>query len=128
MNLKDYLKYLVFIIPALIVYIPSIFYPLNNAGEKIPFRPPGYIFGIVWPILFLLIGFSWFNRLNLTIYYLTLCILLGLWIIIYYYSKIFSLIEIIITLIFTIFLILHEYKLNSSLLLIPLTQIKYFLQ
>lgn len=120
MLVEDYLKYLVFIFPALIVYIPSIFFPLNNAGKNVPFRPPGYVFGIVWPILFLLLGFSWFNRLDLSYLYLILSILLSTWIIIYNYSKTLSFIEIIITIIFTIFLILYKYKQDSSLLLIPL--------
>ena len=113
-------KYFVFIIPALIVYIISIFFPLNNAGKNVPFRPPGYIFGIIWPILFLLIGFSWYNRFNLSELYLILCILLSLWIVIYNYSNILSFVELIITFIFTIFLILYKYKPDSSLLLIPL--------
>ena len=113
-------KYFVFIIPASIVYIISIFFPLNNAGKNVPFRPPGYIFGIIWPILFLLIGFSWYNRFNLSELYLILCILLSLWIVIYNYSNILSFIELIITFIFTIFLILYKYKPDSSLLLIPL--------
>jgi tryptophan-rich sensory protein len=30
----------------------------ENAGDCIPWRPPGYVFGIVWPILYLLIGIS----------------------------------------------------------------------
>ena len=96
------------------------FFSLKDAGKNVPFRPPGYIFGIVWPILFILIGVSWFNRLNLSWLYLVLSILLALWIIIYNNSKILSFIEIIITFIFTMFLIIFEYKSNSSLLLIPL--------
>ena len=118
--IKDYLKYFVFVIPLLFVYLPSQFFPVNNAGAEIPFRPPPLTFAIVWPILLILIGFSWFKRLNLTILYFILCILLGLWPVIYNYSKIGAFIEIIITLLFSLYLIFYKYVRYSSLALIPL--------
>ena len=31
----------------------------KSAGESVSFRPPPYVFGIVWPILFILLGLSW---------------------------------------------------------------------
>jgi benzodiazapine receptor len=118
--INKYSKYLSLIIPLLMVYIPSNFFPVNSAGSNIPFRPPGYVFAIVWPILLILIGISWYNRLNLSIYYFILSLLLGTWIIIYNYTNIGSLIEIILTLAFTFFLIFYKYDKLSSLLLVPL--------
>lgn len=118
---NKYSKYLSLIVPLLMVYIPSNFFPVNNnAGSNVPFRPPGYVFAIVWPILLILIGISWYKRLNLSIYYLILSLLLGAWTIIYYYTNIGSFIEIILTLLFTIFLIFYKYDKLSSLLLLPL--------
>lgn len=118
--IKDYLKYLVFLIPLLFVYLPSQFFPVNNAGSMVPFRPPPITFAIVWPILLILIGFSWFKRLNLTFFYFILCILLGLWPVIYNYSKIGAFVEIIITLLYTTGIIFYKYDRYSSIFLIPL--------
>ena len=117
MNYLNYLNYFVFIIPFLFVYIPSIFFPVNNAGSEVPFRPPGIVFAIVWPILLLLIGLSWFKNINLSIYFFILSLLLGIWTVIYNYSQLISFIEIIITLFFVLFLILK----NKLFLLIPLS-------
>jgi len=122
MNLvfKNYFNIFTLFLPILFVYIPSIFFPINNAGSNIPFRPPPITFAIVWPILLILVGISWYNRIYLSIYYLFLSILLGVWTIFYNYSKISSFIEILITLFFTIFLIIYKFENLSSILLIPL--------
>lgn len=117
MKYLNYLNYFVFIIPFLFVYIPSIFFPVNNAGFEVPFRPPGIVFAIVWPILLLLIGLSWIKNINLSIYFFILSILLGIWTVIYNYSQLISFIEIIITLCFVLFLIFK----NKLYLLIPLS-------
>ena len=54
---KDSNNYIYLIIPMLSVYISGTFYPVNNnTGKEIWFRPPSYVFGIVWPILLILIG------------------------------------------------------------------------
>ena len=39
----------------------SIICPMKkgDAGSSVPSRPPGWVFGIVWPILYLLIGLAW---------------------------------------------------------------------
>lgn len=85
-NIKKKLYYLVFFIPALAVYVPTILYPVDESyGENIPFRPPGYVFAIVWPILLVLLGISWVlalkNKIDKTIniLYIILVILLGSW-------------------------------------------------
>jgi tryptophan-rich sensory protein len=31
----------------------------SNEGSILPQRPPSCVFGIVWPILFMLVGYSW---------------------------------------------------------------------
>jgi len=114
-------KLIYLFIPMLSVYIVSYYYPVTKqAGKDIWFRPPPYVFGIVWPILLLLIGFSWYLRPNLSFYYTILTILLSTWSIFWSYSKIYSLINIIITTFFTLYLILKKYSKKSSVLLIPL--------
>ncbi len=123
------LSLLIILIPLIFVYIPSIFYNTKNIGSNISFRPPPIVFALVWPILLILVGISWYLHrdinMMINIAYITLCILLGLWIILYKYSKLAGLIDIIACLLLCLFLIL--YKLNvkklsniSSYLLIPL--------
>ena len=114
-------KLIYLFIPMLSVYIVSYYYPVTKQATKdIWFRPPPYVFGIVWPILLLLIGFSWYLRPNLSFYYTILTILLSTWSIFWNYSKIYSLINIIITAFFTLYLIFKKYSKKSSVLLIPL--------
>lgn len=121
MNSSDQIfKYSTLILPLLFVYIPSALFPVKDAGSDIPFRPPPIVFAIVWPILLILLGISWYKRIDLSVYYLILSILLGAWIVIYNYSNVLSFIEIIITFLFTMFLFVYKFKLVSSSLLLPL--------
>ena len=115
------MKYLYLIIPLISVYVSGIYYPVDDTtGKKVWFRPPGWVFGVVWPILLTLIGYSWFLRPDSTIYYTILTILLSSWSMLFSFNKVYSLINIILTLITTIYLIIPNYKSKSSLLLIPL--------
>ena len=36
----------------------------KDSGKSIKFRPPGYIFGIVWPILYLLMSISAYRNFD----------------------------------------------------------------
>ena len=50
---------LIILIPSILGYGISMICPISkNAGKDVPFRPPSYVFAIVWPILFLLLGIS----------------------------------------------------------------------
>ena len=126
-------KLIYLFIPMISVYIVSYYYPISKQTSKdLWFRPPPYVFGIVWPILLILIGYSWYLRTNLSLYYTILTILLSTWSIFWKYSKIYSFINIIITTFFTLYLIFNKSfnqsynKLSkksynkSSILLIPL--------
>lgn len=42
-------------------YTLSILCPVKDEGASLSQRPPAYVFGIVWPILYLLTGISWNN-------------------------------------------------------------------
>ena len=129
-DIKKKLYYLVFFIPALAVYIPTIIYPVDDSyGENIPFRPPGYVFAIVWPILLILLGISWVlslkNKIDRTIniLYILLVILLGSWSFFFTLNKIAGLIVIILSLSGTISITFQNIKLGKKLsgyLLIPL--------
>jgi len=116
MNKRIYL-----FIPLIAVNSVAFLFPIaKTSGQQIWFRPPPYVFAIVWPLLLLLIGYSWYLRPNLSYYYAFLTLLLSSWSILWAYSKLYSLFNIIITLIFTLYLIFLKYSKKSSYLLIPL--------
>lgn len=76
------------LLPAILGYIASAFCRIGtNTGSSVKFRPPPLLFGIIWPILYLSLGFSWIiaHRINpySNIFYVLTIILLTLWIIIY---------------------------------------------
>ena len=61
MNINNSLKYIPIILPTIIGYTASFFCKTSkDAGKNVYFRPDSKVFGIVWPILYLLIGLSWF--------------------------------------------------------------------
>lgn len=108
-------------IPLIAVNSVAFLFPIaKTSGQQIWFRPPPYVFAIVWPLLLLLIGYSWYLTPNLSYYYAFLTLLLSTWSILWTYSKLYSLFNIIITLIFTLYLIFLKYSKKSSYLLVPL--------
>ena len=72
-------------------YLVSLKCKMNNrSGSSVKFRPPSYIFGIVWPILYLLIGCAWIQATDTIshrdctdLLFISLSLLLGFWIIVY---------------------------------------------
>ena len=84
-------------IPAILGFTTSFFCKIpKNEGASLMQRPPSYVFGIVWPILYLLLGYSWINTLDenllkskniIYLLHLLCTILLTLWIIIYNCKK-----------------------------------------
>jgi tryptophan-rich sensory protein len=115
------MNYLYLLLPMLSVYLVGVFYPIGReVGKDIPFRPPSWVFGVVWPILLILIGYSWTLRPKLTNYYLLLTLLLSTWSIFYANNRMFAFLNILATICLTVYLILHKFKKKSSYLLIPL--------
>jgi len=111
----DISQYFLLIVPMLAVYLPTVAYPVTNAiGSNVPFRPPGYVFAIVWPILLILLGISWFivraGGKLVNIMYTVLVILLGIWFILYDNNKYLGLADIIISLLLTLYLFFYNYK------------------
>lgn len=88
-------QYLIIALPALIGYSSSAFCKIGkNAGEDVPIRPPSVVFGVMWPILYLLLGISWLvawkgvegNKKHLIlvhVFYSLLTLLLAAWIVVY---------------------------------------------
>jgi len=67
MNFKKIIRYLVFLLPW---FISSLFMMNNTDFYKsldLPFfAPPGYLFGIIWPILYILIAISIYRVFSLS--------------------------------------------------------------
>lgn len=127
-RIKSIFQYSLLFIPLISVYIPTVVYPVTEEiGKNVPFRPPGYVFAIVWPILLLLLGISWFKRRKMGILinlsYLILTVLLSVWFILYDNNKIIGLIDIILSFLITISLFIYnikDFKVLENLTLIPL--------
>ena len=106
--------------------IGLIINPFMNYQDlnKPPLSPPGITFPIVWTILYIIMGYSFYkqNEQNKTIYY-TQLIVNGLWSIFFFVFKwyLFSFIWIILLIILVIIMIKEFYKLNklSGLINIP---------
>lgn len=106
--------------------IGLIINPFMNYQDlnKPPLSPPGIIFPIVWTILYIIIGYSFYKQdeQNKTIYY-TQLIVNGLWSIFFFVFKwyLFSFIWIILLIILVIIMIKEFYKVNklSGLINIP---------
>lgn len=114
--------------PMLIGYIISYKCKMNkNDGSIAKFRPPPVVFGIVWPILYILIGLSWITAINSnknkyteTIYFI-LSSLLGIWLIVYscFKDKKSALYVLLLILLSIVILMIIGPK-NSQFLLSPL--------
>lgn len=106
--------------------IGLIINPFMNYQDlnKPPLSPPGIIFPIVWTILYIIMGYSFYKQdeQNKTIYY-TQLIVNGLWSIFFFVFKwyLFSFIWIILLIILVIIMIKEFYKVNklSGLINIP---------
>jgi len=108
-------------IPLIAVNGMAFLYPISkDSGEKLWFRPQPYVFAIVWPILLLLLGYSWYLRPKLVFFYAYLTILLSTWAMLWDYNKFYAFINIISTLISTLILIYYKFSKLSSILLVPL--------
>jgi|TARA_Y100000389_G_scaffold197664_1_gene232706 translocator protein len=78
--------------PMVAGYGVSKFCKMGKSGVNIKFRPPPYVFGIVWPILYILLGLSWINsnpsqNKMIELLYITLSTLLAYWIVVYACQK-----------------------------------------
>ena len=120
-------EYLPIIIPSLLGYGTAMFCKVkNNSGLVVSIRPSPIVFSIVWPLLYLMLGLSWYySRKNKTllsdIFYGILVFLLSFWIIIYSCKnkKIFAVYILILSIIFSL-LAYTVGDLTSKLLIVPL--------
>lgn len=76
-------------VPSIMGYTASALCKMPKS-DNIPFRPPAWVFGVVWPILYLLLGIAWyrsavaFGFLSIpSVSYLLTSSLLTLWLVVY---------------------------------------------
>lgn len=70
-------------IPAILISLTSYICPnLKNSAADVRLRPPGWVFGVVWPILYLTTGLSW-QRTKMDREFLILIASLCAWLIVY---------------------------------------------
>ena len=100
--------------------------------KKSPLTPPNYLFGIVWPILYLLMAISLFIILKINKYsFNSIPIIIFIihlffnfiWTYLFqnYKNKMIALADLLIVILLTIYIIIEFYKINklASYLLIP---------
>lgn len=85
-------EYIPIFIPAILGFATSGICKIGkDAGASVLVRPPPWVFGIVWIILYAFFGFSWFfankdaveNKIGINIANSSLAFILALWIIVY---------------------------------------------
>ncbi len=120
---------IIIFIPLLLSFLISFLCPMSrDSGASIKARPPGIVFGIVWPVLYIMIGLSWYYAKTeytsvISIMFMINLMLNYLWV--YLYScrgnKLYALWDIVLMIVSTLGLIIYLTKVNivSSMLLIP---------
>ena len=123
MNKYDLLRLLY---PMVAGFVVSKFCKMEKSGITVKFRPPGYVFGIVWPILYILLGLSWINSnpsLNkkVELLYFVLSSLLAYWIVVYACQKNKrNAVFIMLAIILNIGILMVQIPKKSQLYLVPL--------
>ena len=123
MNKKDLLR---LFYPMIAGFGVSKFCKMEKSGTNVKFRPPPYVFGIVWPILYILLGLSWINsnsdkNINIEIMFFVLSSLLAYWIVLYACQKNKkNAVFIMLAIILNIALLMVQIPKKSQLYLVPL--------
>lgn len=72
-----------YLLPALTITATSRLCPnLKTSASNVSLRPPGWVFGVVWPVLYVLTGVSW-HRTKLDAPYFLLVGSLCAWLVLY---------------------------------------------
>jgi benzodiazapine receptor len=104
-------QWVILILPFILGKFSSWFCNLKNAGKKLKQRPPAWIFGVVWSILFLLFGAAWNFAIDenedtleilVWVFYVMLLLSLLLWPWVYCKSKKLALYLILFSIILTL--------------------------
>jgi|688.fasta_scaffold972160_1 tryptophan-rich sensory protein len=123
---------IIILLPFILGFISSLFINKNNIPSvKSPVNPPKWLFGVVWPILYLLLGYSSYliyqskavNKNKIFTLYIIHIILLSIWfpVFVNYYNRYLSFVSIIFILLYAIYLYFEYTKISirASYCLIP---------
>tara|TARA_B100001093_G_C26739991_1_gene976196 strand:- start:330 stop:770 length:441 start_codon:yes stop_codon:yes gene_type:complete len=85
------LELIVFFLPLIIGFgTGMICRTKSSAGSIVKFRPPPWVFSVVWTLLYLMIGLSWVLSLRVgqsqllsNVLYISLIFILSLWLVLY---------------------------------------------
>ena len=129
-KLYNLMKFLIIFLPGIIGFLFGQFCKVQKtSGKNVNFRPPAIVFGIIWFILYFLIGISlYYSKLStvhkefIYVSYIILNISLCSWI--YLYSckndKINAIYSLVVSLIFAIICCIVNNNIISQCLLVPL--------
>ena len=112
--------------PMVAGFVVAKFCKMEKSGISVKFRPPGYVFGIVWPILYILLGLSWINsnpssNKIIELLYFVLSSLLAYWIVVYACQKNKrNAVFIMLAIILNIGILMVQIPKKSKLYLVPL--------
>ena len=112
--------------PMVAGFVVAKFCKMEKSGINVKFRPPGYVFGIVWPILYILLGLSWINsnpssNKTIELLYFVLSSLLAYWIVVYACQKNKrNAVFIMLAIILNIGVLMVQIPKKSQLYLVPL--------
>lgn len=115
-------NYFIVALPSILGYITSMICgPTKDAGKTVRFRPPGWVFGIVWSILYIMLGVAWSRHMEYTSLFITLQLLLNGWLVMYgcVKNKVYSLYILYLSVVNVLHLIVSIDSSNRYLL-IPL--------
>jgi len=97
MKLSTIALYSTILIPVVVGFTTSMFCNVrSDAGKSVKFRPPDYVFGIAWSILYMCLGFAWFfsnkygkreNKVLINIMFSLVVLSLSSWLIVYACGK-----------------------------------------
>ena len=113
-----------FLLPGLLGYISGYLCDFRRAREiKAPHQPPPVVFGVIWPILYILLGSAWIMATTEqeNNYYLLLSFVLAFWVIVYNcFGSDWGGLAIIILCLCIVAILMSKGSRNQSYLLLPL--------
>lgn len=72
-----------YVLPALMITLTSFLCPnLKGSAVNVPFRPPSWVFAVVWPMLYITTGYAWYNS-KLDYAFISLISLCCTWLVLY---------------------------------------------
>lgn len=90
------LEYWPVIVPSILGYVAAFACKMDkSSGNNVKYRPPSWVFGVMWPILYIMLGISWYmclqnknyNNMLVNILYGFLVLLITLWVVVYSCGK-----------------------------------------